>query len=501
MWDVARLPLKAKLALLLSVFLSGFAAFFALSYWTLGTVRIGSEAYGRIIQSKDLVADILPPPEYIIESYLLTLQALDETDPAALRELASRGDKLRAEYEKRHDYWSETLGQGQIRRDMIQHSYEPAIRFYELRDREIMPALLRGERERAEALARGPLREQYEAHRRVIDRIVAAALADQTAQEQSSATLVRQATNWLIGLAGAIAAVALFLSMRILGTLLARLRGSSVALSSTATQIAATSREQQATVSGYSASTTQIAASVREISATSQELLRTMDEIESVAQRARDAATDGRSGLSDMDATMQALSTSTGSISSKLSAIREKAHDINMVVTTITKVADQTNLLSVNAAIEAEKAGEYGLGFLVVAREIRRLADQSAVSTLDIEQMVRHMQSAVSAGVMEMDRFAEDVRQSVGTVREISSQFGHILDHVQTLVERFASVTEGMRNQSEGARQISEAMAQLTEGARQTASSLKEFNAATDSLRQVVDGLREELATTTARAA
>ena len=86
---------------------------------------------------------------------------------------------------------------------------------------------------------------------------------------------------------------------------------------------------------------------------------------------------------------MKQLVESTASVSAKLGMIREKADSINAVVTTITKVADQTNLLSINAAIEAEKAGEYGRGFLVVAREIRRLADQTAVATLDIETMVQ----------------------------------------------------------------------------------------------------------------
>ena len=116
---------------------------------------------------------------------------------------------------------------------------------------------------------------------------------------------------------------------------------------------------------------------------------------------------------------------------SKLSVISERAGNINLVVTTITKVADQTNLLSINAAIEAEKAGEYGLGFLVVAREIRRLADQTAVATLDIERMVKEMQYSVSAGVMEMDKFSDQVRQGVGEVGHIGEQLGQIISAVQ----------------------------------------------------------------------
>jgi len=163
-------------------------------------------------------------------------------------------------------------------------------------------------------------------------------------------------------------------------------------------------------------------------------------------------------------------------------------------VTTITKVADQTNLLSVYAAIEAEKAGEQGLGFLVLAREIRRLADQTAVATLDIEQMVKQMQSAVSAGVMEIDRFAEEVRAGVSNVARVGNQFGQIISQVKTLSERFDSVNHGMRSQSSGARQIGEAMGQLIDGARQTSVALREFNSATESLRDAVSTLRQEIA-------
>ena len=84
-------------------------------------------------------------------------------------------------------------------------------------------------------------------------------------------------------------------------------------------------------------------------------------------------------------------------------------------------MADQTNLLSLNAAIEAEKAGEYGRGFVVVATEIRRLADQTAVATYDIEQMVREIQSSVSAGVMGMDKFSEEVRRGMADMQQVLS--------------------------------------------------------------------------------
>jgi methyl-accepting chemotaxis protein WspA len=113
------------------------------------------------------------------------------------------------------------------------------------------------------------------------------------------------------------------------------------------------------------------------------------------------------------------------------------------VVTIITQVADQTNLPSNNAASEAEKAGEHSRGFLVVAREIRRLADQTAAATLGIESRVRLMQGAVSAGVMHMDKFSEEVRSGIGRVAEVNCQAGRIIAGVAALGERFGPSTRG----------------------------------------------------------
>jgi methyl-accepting chemotaxis protein WspA len=153
-------------------------------------------------------------------------------------------------------------------------------------------------------------------------------------------------------------------------------------------------------------------------------------------------------------------------------------------------VADQTNVLSLTAAIEAEKAGEYGRGFAVVATEIRRLADQTAVATYDIEQMVKEIQSAVSAGVMGMDKFSEEVRRGIQEVQQVGGQLSQIIQQVQALAPRFESVSEGMQAQATGAEQISQALTQLSEASQQTVESLRQSTAAIDTLNQVSGGLR-----------
>ena len=195
-----------------------------------------------------------------------------------------------------------------------------------------------------------------------------------------------------------------------------------------------------------------------------------------------------------MEGNMKQLVDSTDSISSKLAIIREKAENINVVVTTITKVADQTNLLSINAAIEAEKAGEYGRGFLVVAREIRRLADQTAVATLDIENIVRHMQDAVSAGVMQMDKFSGEVRGGVQRVAEISGQTGQIIEEVQTPQRPLPVRQRGHAQPVRRGRADQRGDGPGDGGARQTQTALEEFNKAAAHLRQSVEMLNQEVA-------
>lgn len=279
-----------------------------------------------------------------------------------------------------------------------------------------------------------------------------------------------------------------------LNALVGQVQQSSVQLVSTATEIAATSREQESVVANFGASTTQVVAAVQEISATSQELSRTMESVKTVTEGTVTLADSGRAGLTGMETSIGQLVRASGSISDKLAVINAKAGAINGIVTTITKVADQTNLLSLNAAIEAEKAGQYGQGFAVVAREIRRLADQTAVATLDIERMVKEMQSAVAAGVMEMDKFSGEVGRNAQAVEIISRQLAGIIAQVKDLAPKFETVNDGMHAQSQGAQQISHALTQVNEGAVKTSESLRQFNEATAQLRDAARRLQAEVA-------
>jgi methyl-accepting chemotaxis protein WspA len=297
--------------------------------------------------------------------------------------------------------------------------------------------------------------------------------------------------SFVITLVLAMASAVLILrTFRNLKTLVGHVQTAGIQVNSSVTEIAATAKEQQATATEIAATTTEIGATSREISATSKELVKTLADANSVAEQTATLASGGQSSLNRMEETMRQVMEAATSINSRLTVLNEKAGRITQVVTTITKVADQTNLLSLNAAIEAEKAGEFGRGFSVVATEIRRLADQTAVATFDIDKIVKEIQSAVTAGVMGMDKFSEEVRRGMQDVQHAGQQLTQIIHDVQALPPRFAAASEGMQAQATGAAQISEALLQLGEASQQTVDSLRQSNEAIGGLNQVASDLR-----------
>jgi methyl-accepting chemotaxis protein WspA len=256
-------------------------------------------------------------------------------------------------------------------------------------------------------------------------------------------------------------------------------------------QLTSVSNQLQSMMTAQATSTRQVRAAAQEIAATSQDLLQTMHDVARMSANNATAAENSQANLAHMETTMQTLEKATRLIADRLGLINERAANITSVVSTISRVAAQTNLLSLNAAIEAEKAGEHGLGFAVVAREIRRLADQTAEATLDIEHIVQEMTSAVSVGVAGIDHFAHDVRQGAEESRTLGTHLAQIIAQVQTLTPQFDTVHEGMQAQAQGAQQISAAMGQLQEVTQQATASLHTATRAIARLSEMTQNLQD----------
>ncbi len=276
-----------------------------------------------------------------------------------------------------------------------------------------------------------------------------------------------------------------------LSTLLARIQESGIQLGASTAQIAATARQQEATTQAQARASTEILGNSERIHTSTQELATIINQVTDMAEQTANSATEGQKQLRRMEDSMRNMLQGSMEISNKLSMVREKADNIGTVVTTIAKIADQTNLLSLNAAIQAEKAGEHGLGFGVVASEIRRLADQTATATWDIEQIVGEMRSAVRSGVQGMREFNEQIQRDVDETYQISQQLAGIIQQVQALIPHFETVRAGMDTQIRDAREISGAINDLAESARETAESITHSNQAIQQLKDTAGMLHQ----------
>ena len=276
-----------------------------------------------------------------------------------------------------------------------------------------------------------------------------------------------------------------------LDAIITRLRTASDKVTESKSRIVTSMRQLEAIAAEQAASTTQVRSTSTHICSNVKDLASTMNRVTEMSVESAALANSGIQGLENIRTTMRTLLDASSDTNDKLKMISEKAATITEVITTITNVADQTNLLSLNASIEAVKAGEYGAGFSVVASEIRRLADQTAVAALNIEAMILEMENAMKDGVASVDNYHTLAKESSEKTARISMELGTIIEHSREFVPQFESLNQGMQSQSDSASQISDAMQQLNITAIQVRDSLIEFKEVTDQLTEAVENLQE----------
>jgi len=257
-----------------------------------------------------------------------------------------------------------------------------------------------------------------------------------------------------------------------------------VDLISSSKEISDTTRQHEESSTNQEKTTREILAISNEISLNAKDFAKTIRDVTNVVEQTASLANKGRESLNQMEAIMRQMVDASTDIASKLGILNDKAGNINSVITTITNVADQINLLSINAAIIADRAGEDGKSFSVIAGEIRGLADQTALATLDIDKIVDEMMSSVSASVMGVDDFIQEIRNGVGQNEKVAEHLSKIIERVQALAPRFELVNEGMQTQYDASEQINDAISKLSRRAKVTAESMHQFAVTTNELNE-----------------
>ncbi len=204
--------------------------FAALLSETIKTVQINGPHYQEIIQNKDLIADILPPPAFIVHSYLKTLRLLDDLDHQTTRELIARALALEEQYVARRAYWQAQLPNGPLKEMLVETSAKPAQEFFAVWHREFLPAVEAGDRAKAAQVAHGPLRILYDAHRTHIEAAVRLAEEQHVRSEAAARGMLADRTRLLFG-AGLVMITVLFavgflINQRATVSLISKLRDS-----------------------------------------------------------------------------------------------------------------------------------------------------------------------------------------------------------------------------------------------------------------------------------
>jgi methyl-accepting chemotaxis protein len=171
MKKILQLTIKARFGIILSVLIVGFSLFGIATMTAMKTLNVNGTIYHRIVQGKDLIADILPPPEYILESYLVVLQLTHATNADEISALVNRFHVLKDEYDTRHTYWQNETLESEIKTPLLERSYNAAQAFYREAQQHFIPSV-QAERHDEMMNSLAKMRASYEQHRLAIDEVV-----------------------------------------------------------------------------------------------------------------------------------------------------------------------------------------------------------------------------------------------------------------------------------------------------------------------------------------
>lgn len=475
-----KLTVPAKLYLLTGVFSVGFLIYGAWSWSTLNVAKVNGHYYRQIVQTKDLIADILPPPNYIIESYMMALHMADEVDEnadaATMQGYVDRCGQLQAEFDERHKLWIAELPDGDMKRIKTEDCYEPAVRFYDILNSRFIPACLAGDVKSAKVLSRGELRDHYETHRTAINKVVAMANARCADVTDEYASVVGRRSAYSVGfvflILGGCGTFGWWTARQVVIPLAASAQSLQAVACRDLREISeqmrqnASSTTDQATMAKESAESVSdnvqsLATAVQQFDSSIKEISGNTTNAVTVAQTAVEAA---------------------GQTTETITKLGESSSEIGSVIKVINSIAEQTNLLALNATIEAARAGEAGKGFAVVANEVKELAKQTSTATEDIIGHIDAIQADTEQAVAAISHVS-------GIIRDINESQNAIASAVEEQSAMTGEISRSIVEVSNGSESIARNITHVADAAASTMAGTEETTQTSDNIDKLAADL------------
>lgn len=268
-----------------------------------------------------------------------------------------------------------------------------------------------------------------------------------------------------------------------------------------AEQVAASAEELTASAEQTSKATEQIASTMQEVASGSEQQASSVDQsaqtvnemaqgIQQIAANAQKVSTssiqasqvaeEGNRGIQTANDQMRSIHTKVNDLADVIKELGDRSMEIGQIVQVITEIASQTNLLALNAAIEAARAGEHGRGFAVVAEEVRKLAEQSAGSANQINDLISVIRDQMEKAVTSMDQVKYEVSEGMAVVTQAGTSFEHIQRSVDGVAVQIQEVSAGAQQMAASMEEIVQSITLIREIAKETAAGTQSVSGATE---------------------
>lgn len=500
-------------------------------------MQVAAKSAIEVSQGKNPVADILPPPLYILEANFIAHSMLDAT-PYQRNQQQERLLALKSDYDARNKYWEASELEPKLKASLLGEQRTQADRWWQAALGSYIPAIQRGDIEGAHA-ALVPMDTYYDAHRAGVDATVKLGLVhgDQAVAALSGAGNKPVVALIAIAVFGCVASLLvafvvirkLSARMRIAGEVINAIAGGDLtrlmppashdevgnlmvqisimrnslheliaalhqnveALNHSAYELSQAAGKSAHSSETQSEAASSMAAAVEQMSVSVDMVEENAREAHAVTQASSTRSTEGGRIIHEAATEMERIAAAVTSTASTIRELEEYSGQISSIAGTIKDIADQTNLLALNAAIEAARAGEQGRGFAVVADEVRKLAERTAQSTTEITSMIGKIQEGTQRAAQEMENGVSRVSDGVRLAREAGDSISGIRDGAIQVTHAVDEISYALKEQATAAREIAQKVEQIAQGSEENSASAAQTSASARDLEVLSRQLRD----------